>query len=71
MLLPASRARNYSSTFYKTYYKLPVSMFTSVKRQPVVIYESVALTLIKNKKMFFFPLILLYSASCHLSYFMH
>ena len=23
-------------TFYKTYYKLPVSMFTRVKRQPVV-----------------------------------
>ena len=26
-------------TFYKTYYKLPVSMFTCVKRQPVVIYN--------------------------------
>ena len=25
------------ATFYKTYYKLPVSMFTCVKRQPVVI----------------------------------
>ena len=24
-------------TFYKTYYKLPVSMFTCVKRQPVLI----------------------------------
>ena len=26
-------------TFYKTYYKLPVSMSTFVKRQPVVIYD--------------------------------
>ena len=26
-------------TFYKTYYKLPVSMFTCVKRQPIVIYN--------------------------------
>ena len=26
-------------TFFKTYYKLPVSMFTCVKRQPVVIYN--------------------------------
>ena len=25
--------------FYKTYYKLPFSMFTCVKRQPVVIYN--------------------------------
>ena len=28
-----------SQNFYKTYYKLPVSMFTCVKRQPVVIYN--------------------------------
>ena len=27
-------------TFYKTYYNLPVSMFTCVKRQPVVIYNT-------------------------------
>ena len=26
-------------TFYKTYYELPVSMFTCVKRQLVVIYN--------------------------------
>ena len=26
-------------TFYKTYYTLPVPMFTCVKRQPVVIYN--------------------------------
>ncbi len=26
-------------TFYKTYYKIPVSMFRCVKRQPVVIYN--------------------------------
>ena len=26
-------------TKFKTYYKLPVSMFTCVKRQPVVIYN--------------------------------
>ena len=26
-------------TFYETYYKLPLSMFTCVKRQPVVIYN--------------------------------
>ena len=33
-MLPVSR----SIRLYKTYYKLPVSMFTCVKRQPVVIY---------------------------------
>ncbi len=26
-------------TFFKTYYKLPVSMFMCVKRQPVLIYN--------------------------------
>ena len=26
-------------TFYKTYYTLPLSMYTGVKRQPVVIYN--------------------------------
>ena len=33
-MLPVSR----SIRLYKTYYKVPVSMFTCVKRQPVVIY---------------------------------
>ena len=38
-------------TFYKTYYKLPLSMFTfSLKRQPVVIYNINAMYTIKMNK---------------------
>ena len=33
---PGSPCVTSQQTFYKTYYKLPVSMFTCVKRQPVV-----------------------------------
>ena len=36
-MLPVSRFRR----LCKTYYKLPVSMLTCVKRQPVVIYNTI------------------------------